>query len=186
MLEYNCKVFGCSSYFAFDDAEFKSEGALGVLEALAEGKVDVKETRYNSTRDVVLSLFRSRDDNLIWVASSLLTKLITKASPAVLTSTRLVDKSVKSGPLFMLLGFAHSLLCSESEFRLCTVKSLGCMMLWLAKLVELRIGDLSENVRASLTSQAQAKLASIVKLSENKTSFGMIVKRLNLAIDEYM
>lgn len=116
----------------------------------------------------------------------MLTKLITKASPAVLTSTRLVDKSVKSGPLFMLLGFAHSLLCSESEFRLCTVKSLGCMMLWLAKLVELRIGDLSENVRASLTSQAQAKLASIVKLSENKTSFGMIVKRLNLAIDEYM
>lgn len=185
--EYNAKILGASTYFVLPEAECIGNNPLDWLESMVEGRIDfrpdAKLVKYNMTRDIVASLFRSRDDNLVWLASALLHKLLQNSSPQIVNSTRILAKDSPNSLLFTIIKSIHLLLASETEFRGATVKSLGNLMLMLAKRSNLTLNELPEPVRKELAVQSHNKAAGLLHLLNQKSSSG-IVCRLMLTVWE--
>ena len=139
----------------------------------------------NSTKDVLLSLFRSRDDNLIWVASNLLCKVLSSATKETLTATKIIDREKPTSPLFLLLGFIHGLLGTESDFRIITIRSLGNLLQTLIKLCELTYDQLPAHLQAEFTKHAANRLDSLQQLLSSKQNLNIALKMFNAAALSY-
>lgn len=139
-----------------------------MLEAFSKGDVPKNSLKDNTTLGVVLSLFRSRDDNLIWVASNFLYKVLKSQTEESLNSLELLDKSKPGSHLFTLLVFIFTLLTSENQFRLATVRSLGTLLTELISLSKLTSKEISSNTFENLKNLIKSKVDQLEKLLTDK------------------
>lgn len=185
-LEYNCKIFGCSCYFAISDDGQWNQDPLTFIHDIMSGKAEAEKlVKMNSTKDVLLSLFRSRDDNLIWVASTLVNRILKSSSQKNLVSTRIIDTERQNSPLFMIIGFIHGLLGTESEFRLTTVRSLGNLLQNLAKFSGLSVEKLPQHLLIEFSRQANNRIEYLLKMVNNKQNLNILLKMFNAALQNY-
>jgi hypothetical protein len=185
-IEYNCKIFGASCYYAIPDNDQWKEDALSYLQDLQTGKaVTDGQLKPNSTRDVFLSLFRSRDDNLVWVSCALLNAVIKKLSPENLAAIGFSDIDSPQCPAIMLVGMIHSLLSSESEFRIATIRGLSNLLQNIAKSSGLDVSKLDPKLRESLNAQANNKLDQLIGIAGAKTTGGILNKNIAAIAEEY-
>jgi hypothetical protein len=143
------------------------------------------QIRPNSTRDVFLSLFRSRDDSLVWVASALLNKIVQSASVETLKDLGLTDTEASNSSLFMLLGFIHNLLASESEFRVATVRGLGNLLLNLAKTSKLTYSKISPSFKKDMENQVSLKMKQLTEMANSKQTGPILMKKAPEMIQDY-
>lgn len=143
------------------------------------------QIKMNSTKDVFLSLFRSRDDNLIWVASTLLNRIVSSATKETLVATRLVDTEKPNSPLYLLIGFMHGLLGSESEFRLVTIRSIGNLLQNLVKHSELTVDKLSPALIGDITKQATNRIDYLLQIIASKQNINIFLKMYIAALQSY-
>lgn len=184
--EYNCKIFGTSCYYAIPEHGQWRDDALTQLQDLQTGKAATDgQVKPNSTRDVFLSLFRSRDDNLVWVSSALLNAILKKNSPENLAQLGFTCEDSPHNPAPILIGMIHSLLSSESEFRIATVRVLSNLLQNLAKQSGLDFGRLSPSLRESLDKQANQKIDQLSALTGNKTTGALLYKNLPAIADDF-
>ena len=159
---------------------------LALFESVARGEASPSELKHNMTRDVVLSLFRSRDDNLVLLSSNLLRKIIALADQRNLEAIELLAKTAPNSILFTLLGFVHTLLASESEFRLATIKSLANLLLGLAVKSSLQLEEMPQTLKEATKQQALDKLAGLKKLALKNQTCNLIIKRFMQSREEYL
>lgn len=152
----------------------------------------MKESRSNLTRDVVLSLMRSRDDNMVLIASSLFLKLIHSAPPVhpfsskeKLASNGFTSFSGKYSVLSLLIQSVMVLLLSESEFRLVTIKNLGNLLFALVDISGIKFEQLLETTRKDFYSGFLQKVNGLRSAIDSKQKGWSLTKAYDSILDEY-
>ena len=177
---------GHSTYFAIQNEEvIEGLDPLSLYKAAVSAKLPESEFKYNMTKDVMLSLFRSRDDNLVLLSSNLMRKIISRANETNLSAIGLLDKANPESMLFNLIGFIHTLLSSESEFRLVTIKSLANLLRELAEKSKLTFGELSDRLKDSTSSQALSRIAQLKKMMQSNQMCNVLIKRYLQSLEDF-
>jgi len=181
-----CKVLGHSTYFAIKNEEvFEGLDPFSLYNATVVGHTPESDLRYNMTKDVILSLFRSRDDNLVLLSSNLMRKIICRANDSNLNAIGLLDKSNPQSLLFNLISFIHTLLASESEFRLVTIKSLANLLRELADKSKLSFDELPERLKESTGSQAHSRIGQLRKMITSNQMCNVLIKRYLQSLEDF-
>lgn len=114
------KVLGINS-LNWDKEEVLDCSPLTLAETTGIGKMEK-----NGVKDIVLSMMRSRDDNLILLCSNLLLCILNKCSQAAIATMDILNCGQSS---LMVVKSVISLMVLDPPFRPATIKTLHNLLL---------------------------------------------------------
>lgn len=118
----------------FDDKNnFKRNSVRNILDSnfVSEFSSNVKGTEVitSTTREIIFSLFRSKDDNLILACSSLIESIFNHTSKKLLSSLLYESNNIPHAKIDFLVENTINLLVLDPPFRVVTCKTISKMLI---------------------------------------------------------
>ena len=113
--------------------------------------------------DILLSMMRSRDDNLILLCSNLLISILNKCSTSAIATMELINKGQSA---FILVRAVSSLLVVDPPFRPATIKCLYMLLCRTLTISGITADDLTVDDLNKLRTALSKIIANLKKMME--------------------